>query len=163
MIANGGMIKCGWKCENVKLQTGDYDLKTHLFTINIGGCAIILKEKWLCTFRPINMDFKELYRSFTNKGHLHTLRGIPTGSLEIVNFHHMEKLLKKGHSNIISQFNAIQVMKSPTQEIHPYLQPVLDKPNQVFDTLKCSPTSHEEHDHSIPLILGSQQPNVHPY
>jgi hypothetical protein len=28
IIANGGSMKCGGKCENVKLQMGDYFLKT---------------------------------------------------------------------------------------------------------------------------------------
>jgi hypothetical protein len=42
MITNGGMMKCGGRCENVKLHMGDYHLKTHLFSIDMGGCDIIL-------------------------------------------------------------------------------------------------------------------------
>ena len=42
MIANGGMIKCGGCYENVKLQVGDYHLKTHMFSIDMGGCDIVL-------------------------------------------------------------------------------------------------------------------------
>jgi hypothetical protein len=45
----------------------------------------------------------------------------------------MEKLLKKGHFGIIAQFNAIQVMDNPTQDIHPNLQLVLDKHHHVFE------------------------------
>jgi hypothetical protein len=75
----------------------------------------------------------------------------------------MEKLLKKDHYDIISQFNSIQVMEILTQEIHPDLQLVLKKHHQVFETPKGLPPSRGEHDHGIPLILGSQQPNVHPY
>jgi hypothetical protein len=37
MIANGGSMKCGGPCENVKLRMGDYSLKTHIFTIEMGG------------------------------------------------------------------------------------------------------------------------------
>jgi hypothetical protein len=153
----------GVRCENVKLQMGDYQLKTHLFSINMGGCDIVLGEEWLHTLGPVTMDFKELYMSFTKEGHVHTLRGIQAGPPEIVISHHMEKLLKKGHSGIISQFNAIQVMESLTQEIHPDLQLVLNKHHQVFETPKGLPPSHGEHDHGIPLIPGSQPPNVHPY
>jgi len=36
MIANGGMMKFGGRCENVKLQIGEYHLKTHMFSIEIG-------------------------------------------------------------------------------------------------------------------------------
>jgi hypothetical protein len=46
----------------------------------------------------------------------------------------MEKLLKKGHSGIIAQFNAIQVVDTPPQEIHLDLQLVLSKHQQVFET-----------------------------
>jgi hypothetical protein len=46
--------------------------------------------------------------SFTKEGHQYTLQGLKVSSPEIINSHHMEKILKKGHSRI-SQFNAIQV------------------------------------------------------
>jgi hypothetical protein len=42
MIANGGSMKCGGRCENVCLQIGDYHLKSHVFAIDMGGCDIVL-------------------------------------------------------------------------------------------------------------------------
>jgi hypothetical protein len=42
MIANGGSMKCGGRCENVCLQIGDYHLKSHMFAIDMGGCDIVL-------------------------------------------------------------------------------------------------------------------------
>jgi hypothetical protein len=42
MIANGGSMKCGGCCENVRLQIGDYHLKSHMFSIDMGGCDIVL-------------------------------------------------------------------------------------------------------------------------
>jgi len=42
MIANGGSKKCGGHCENVCLQIGDYSLKSHMFSIEIGGYEIAL-------------------------------------------------------------------------------------------------------------------------
>ena len=47
MIANGGSMKCGGRCENVCLQIGDYHLKSHMFSINMGGCDIVLGAYWL--------------------------------------------------------------------------------------------------------------------
>jgi hypothetical protein len=67
------------------------------------------------------MAFKELCMSFNKEGHVHTLRGLQVGSPEIFSSHHMDTLLKKGHSGIIAQFNSIQVKDNPTQEIHPNL------------------------------------------
>lgn len=42
MMANGGMMYCGSKCENVKFQMGDYLLKPNMFTIEMGGYDIII-------------------------------------------------------------------------------------------------------------------------
>ena len=44
MISNGGSMKCGGRFENVCLQIGQYNLKYHMFTINMGGCDIVLGE-----------------------------------------------------------------------------------------------------------------------
>jgi hypothetical protein len=101
MITNGGMMKCGGQCENVKLQIGEYHLKTHMFSIEMGGCDIVLGEKWLCTLGLVTMDFKELYMSFMQEGKKHTLKGLTSSSPEIITSHHMEKLLKKGHSVLL--------------------------------------------------------------
>jgi hypothetical protein len=60
MIANGGSMKCGGCCENVCLQIGDYHLKYHMFSINMGGCDIVLGANWIRTLGPILMDFKDL-------------------------------------------------------------------------------------------------------
>jgi hypothetical protein len=47
MITKGGFMKCGGCCENVRLQMSDYSLKTHMFSIKMGGCDIVLGVEWL--------------------------------------------------------------------------------------------------------------------
>jgi len=69
-------MKCGGRCENVTLHMGDYQLNTHLYSIYMGGCDIVLGVEWLCTLGPVTMDFKEIYMSFTKEGHVQTLQGI---------------------------------------------------------------------------------------
>jgi hypothetical protein len=44
MIANGGIMKCGGWCENVKLQMGEYHLKYHMFSIEMGGFDVVLNS-----------------------------------------------------------------------------------------------------------------------
>jgi len=75
----------------------------------------------------------------------------------------MEKLLKKGHFGIISQFHAIQGMEDPTPELHAEIQRILENHQQVFTTTKGLPLSRGEHDNNIPLIIGSQPPIIRPY
>jgi hypothetical protein len=64
MIANGGSMKCGGCCENVCLQIGRYRLKSLMFSIDMGGCDIVLNVEWLRTLGLILMDFKELTMQF---------------------------------------------------------------------------------------------------
>lgn len=76
MLANGGMVKCGGFCENVKLQLGGYHLKTYIFSISMGGCDIVLGYEWIHSLGLVMMDFKEIYLIFTHNSHTHTLKGI---------------------------------------------------------------------------------------
>jgi len=146
---------------NVWHQIGQYHLKSHMFSIDIGGCDIVLGVEWLCTVSPILMDFKELTMQLQQEGQKYKLQGITTGSPEIISSHQMEKLLKKGHSRIIAQLHSIQVVETPY--VHIDLQSILSRHHVVFTTPKELPSSRGIHDHSIPLILGNLPPNVLPY
>jgi len=98
LITNGGTMKCGGRCDNFKLQMGDYHLKSHMFSISMGGCDSVLGVEWIRTLGSITMDYQELYMRFTQESHPYTLIS-----------HGMEKILKKGHHGVIDQFNSIQV------------------------------------------------------
>jgi hypothetical protein len=161
MIANGVSMKCGGRCENVRLQIGDYNLKSHMFAIDMGGCDIVLGAEWLRTLGPILMDFQNLTMQFDQGGHKHKFQGITTGSPEIISSHRMEKLLKKGHSGVIAQLHAIQATEIPP--VPQDLQAILSKHQTVFSTPQGLPPSRGVHDHSIPLVPGSLPPNIRPY
>lgn len=162
-IADGGTMKCEGRCENFKLQMGDYQLKTHMFFIHMGGCDFVLGAEWLRTLGPITMDFQELYMSFKQNNYTHTLRGLQAGSPSIISLHRMEKLLKKGNHGVVAQFNAIQVVETKSLPIHPEMQQILNNHLPVFDKPHELPPSRGEHDHSITLVPGAQPPNVRPY
>jgi hypothetical protein len=132
MISNGGSMKCGGRCENVRLHIGDYHLKSHMFAIDMGGCDIVLDVDWLRTLGPILMDFKELTMQFNQEGHQYKFQGITTGSPEIISSHRMEKMLKKGHVGVISQLHAIQATETPS--VLQDLQAILSKHQVVFST-----------------------------
>jgi hypothetical protein len=161
MIANGGSIKCGGCCENIFLQIGNYHLKSHIFSIDMGGCDIMLGVEWLCTLGPIIMDFKELTMQFQWEGKRYQFQGITVVSLEIVSSHRMENILNKGHSGIIAQLHSIQAVE--TSSMHIDLQAILSTHHAIFSTPKGLPPSRGFHDHFIPLVPGSLPPNVLPY
>ena len=84
LIAYRGTMKCGGRFENVKLQMGDYHLKTRMFAIDMGGCDIVLGAEWLRTLGPNTMDFQELYMSFVKDSHSYLLQGIKANPLYII-------------------------------------------------------------------------------
>jgi hypothetical protein len=150
MISNGGSMKCGECFENVHLQIGDYHLKSHMLSIDIGSCDIVLGENWLRSLGPILMDFKELTMQFDQEGQQYKFQGIIVGSLNIISSHRMEKMLKKGHSSIIAQLHVIQATETPS--VPQDLQSIISKHKIVFSTPMGLPYSRGVHDNSIPLV-----------
>jgi hypothetical protein len=136
MIANGGSMKCGGNCENVRLQIGDYHLKSHMFSIDMGGYDIVLGANWLRTLDPILMDFRDLTMQFDQEGHQYKFQGITVSSPEIISSHRMENLLKKSHSGVITQLHAIQAIETPS--VPQDLQAILSKHQLVFPLPKAS-------------------------
>ena len=161
MIANGGSMKCGGRCENVHLQIRHYHLQYHMFSIEMGRCDIFLGVEWLRTLGPILMDFKELTIQFQQKGQRYHFQGLTVSSSEIISSHRMENLLKKGHSSIISQLHSIHVVETPS--VHPNLKAIISKNQAIFFTPQEFPPSHGVHHHSIPIDPRSLPPNVLPY
>jgi hypothetical protein len=64
-------MKCGGHCENVHLKIGQYHIKSHMFSIEMGGCDIMLSVEWLRTLVPITMDFKDPTFQFQQEGEQH--------------------------------------------------------------------------------------------
>jgi hypothetical protein len=103
-----------------------------MFAIDIGGYDIVLGVDWIRTLGPILMGFKELTMKFDQESHQYKFQGIIVGSPEVISSHRMEKLLKKGHSGVISQLHAIQATDTPP--VPQDLQALLYKHQMVFST-----------------------------
>ena len=53
MIANGDTLPCKGKCRNVHISMGDYNLRSDMFALTLGGCDVVLGAQWLRTLGPI--------------------------------------------------------------------------------------------------------------
>ena len=82
------------------------------------------------------MDFKELTMQFYQEGHQYKFQGITAGSPKIISSHRMEKMLKKGHSCVITQLHSIQATETPL--VPQDLQAILSKHQLVFPLPKDS-------------------------
>jgi hypothetical protein len=87
MIDNGGSMKCGEHSKNVRLQIGQYNLKYHMFSIDMCGCDIVLSVEGLHTLGPILLYFKELTIQFQYDGQQYKFQGITSGLPEIISSH----------------------------------------------------------------------------
>jgi len=52
----------------------DSFLKISTFSIEMGGCDVVVGVEWLKISIPITMDFKEIYMWFIDEGYKHTLK-----------------------------------------------------------------------------------------
>jgi hypothetical protein len=116
-----------------------------MFSIDMGGCDIVLGVEWLHTLGPIIMDFKDLTMQFQHEGQKYKFQGITTRSHEIISSHRMEKPLKEVHSCNISHLHSIQVVETPS--MHFDLQYILSQQKVVFNTPHGLPPSCDIHDH----------------
>ena len=134
-----------------------------MFSIDMGGCDIVLGAEWLRTLVMVTMDFKELYMSFVKDSHTHTLYGINDIPPDLISSQHMENLLKEGHYGIISQFYVTQGFETTPLKTLSEMKQVLDTYILVFELPIGLPPIQGEHDHNIPLLPSSYPPNVFPY
>ena len=85
------------------------------------SCDVVLGLEWLHILGHVTMDFMDLYMIFSKEGNTHTLKDLTSSFPKIMTSQHMENLLNKGHLGVIAQYNSIQVVDTPPQEIHPNL------------------------------------------
>ena len=64
MVANGSTLPCKVKCRSVCISIGDYNLRSNMFSIPLGGCSVISGAQWLHTLGPILWDFAEIWMYF---------------------------------------------------------------------------------------------------
>ena len=87
MVSNGSTLPCKGKCCSVCISIGDYNLRSNMFSMPLGGCDVILGTQWLHTLGPILWDFVELWMHFLVTGKKHTFmaynQGLSASSVHI--------------------------------------------------------------------------------
>jgi hypothetical protein len=82
----------------------------------IGGCDVVLGVEWLRTLGFITMDFLELAVSFYNDGNSYTFKVLKVGSLKIIIFYRMEKILKRVIFALLNNFMLFKPLRSLLSE-----------------------------------------------
>ena len=94
MISNGVTLHYKWKCRNVCISIGYYNLHYDMFSLPLGSYDVALGAQGLRTLGSILWDFAELRMQFSVNEKTDTFKGLQPGYPIIMSSHHMENLLK---------------------------------------------------------------------
>jgi hypothetical protein len=162
MIADGGIINCSEKCNNINLTMGGYVMNIPMISIPMGGADVVLGIQWLQSLGTVAFNFQELFMKFSLEGKDIELRGITGKPGKVISSNGMTKLLKNGHQGVIAQLCSLDVQTSKPS-IPQDLQGIIHKNSKVFEDIPKVLPPTQNYDHEIHLIPGSVPPNIKPY
>ena len=79
-------MKCSGPSETMKVQIGDNNLKIYMFSIDIGGCNILLGIEWIDTL-GISPCISRHSLNFNQVKHTYHLNGITSTSPKITSLY----------------------------------------------------------------------------
>ncbi|XP_024035559.1 uncharacterized protein LOC112096363 [Citrus clementina] len=125
------------------------------------GYDIVLGTQWLRTLGQIMWDFAKLQMSFIIANKEIVLRGESIADDKLVGEVEVNREVRKCKKGMVLQLSSVQNITMMNQH-SPSLQKLLEEFDDVFGEPKGLPLSRN-HDHKIPLKVGSEPVCVKPY
>ena len=168
MVGNGNYMEAEGLVKQLRVQAQGNLFQLPVFLLPISGADLILGASWLKTIGPHIADYDALQLKFLVAGKFHTLQGDSSLVPQQAQLHHIRRMMT---TNSIAEVYSMQVSDET-----PLPKSMLDLPTQmelelalllhtysvVFDTPTSLPPQRS-HDHTIPLLEGSQPVKVKPY
>jgi len=168
MVGNGNKLETEGYIRNIYVNMQGAQIDLPVFLLPVSGADLIIGTNWLSTVGPHIHDYRDLNIKFHYKGQQVTLQGDKYNqiNLEDAQYHHIKRLYSM---DAIHECYAIRVatvvdnnkLQLPEQ-MEPALATLLHTYRQVFDVPIGLPPPRM-HDHSIPLLEGSNPVKVKPY
>jgi hypothetical protein len=161
MVANGDIIPCPGCCTTITFSLQEYDFKTNLHLLVLGGCDMVLGVDWLSSLGPILWDFVELTMKFSHQSREISLQGLIKTANNLVKG---EGLLRKAGAECKGIWLQLIGAKTPKPKRlqHPALAELLEGFTGVFQEPTELPPSRN-FDHNIQLTEGAQPTCARPY
>ncbi|XP_019460067.1 PREDICTED: uncharacterized protein LOC109359827 [Lupinus angustifolius] len=168
MVGNGNYMAAEGVIQELKVHAQGNYFQLPVFLLPISGADLILGACWLKTIGPHIADYEALQLKFMWHGKFTSLRGDPELLPKQAEMHHLRRMI---NTDAIAEIFSMQVLEdqsvpipfTPLSEtLHPDLALLLHNYKEVFDTPTTLPPSIS-HDHSIPLLQGSNPVKVKPY
>ncbi|XP_019425047.1 PREDICTED: uncharacterized protein LOC109333920 [Lupinus angustifolius] len=135
MVGNGNYMSAEGVIQELKVHAQGNFFQLPVFLLPILGADLILGACWLKTIGPHIADYEALQLKFMWQGKFTSLRGDPELLPKQAELHHLRRMM---HTDAIAEIF------------------------KVFATHTTLPPSRS-HDHSIPLLQGSNPVKVKPY
>lgn len=157
-VANGGLLACQGKFNDVQLHLQGIPFVVTLFALPITGLDVVLGIQWLERLGTVACNWKNLTMEFQWDNNTHKLQGLRTPVIQSTSLQAISKEARHG-----SSIFAICIDSSKGSEfIHPDLQSILDQYQDLFKEPTQLPPPREI-EHHINLKEGTEPVNIRPY
>jgi len=82
MVANREKILCGGRCLALSILIQGHVVIADFYVLHVAAYHVVLRVQWLATFDPIEIDYRNLTMSFTDRGTKRMFQGIGRVGLE---------------------------------------------------------------------------------
>ena len=170
-VANGEKLKVHDLCANLHVEIQGEMIISDFFVLQLRGCDMVLGVQWLLTIGPILWDFMRLTMQFQVDHRLVKWQGLQAGQVTMMTRKQASKLsffdgkgpcamLLTGNSQ--SSLHSLQLNVEGSRTLPGDLQQLLVQYSHLFEIPTGLPPIRN-HDHTIPLIAGSQPVKLKPY
>ncbi|XP_028201841.1 uncharacterized protein LOC114386028 [Glycine soja] len=142
-----------------------------ILLLPLGCCDMALGIEWLITLGNITWNFDKLTMEFTAQGKRHVLRGNSSTNIKITRKQRIHKTLATGvHISMLQVCESeegLLLHSLSTHDTSSSIPDSIDKLLLQYEDLFAVPTTlpprRPDHDHTIPLVQGTNPVNKRPY
>jgi Retroviral aspartyl protease len=163
MVANGAKMVTDSTCQNLCFKIQGNEFCHDLRLLPVQGYDIILGLDWLSTLGPMQIDWKEKWLEFQNKGKSVKLQVTTEKAvLQLCETVNLDKEIKSDSNLLVAHLWMCELNNMNPQEVPSELLPVLTQYSMVFEPKAELPPCRDI-DHAIPLENHAQPVNIRPY
>ncbi|XP_017431896.1 uncharacterized protein LOC108339268 [Vigna angularis] len=168
MVGNGNYMESEGLIQNLTLIAQGNVFTLSVFLLSFSSADLILGANWLKTIGPHLADYDSLQIKFLQDGRFTTLQGDRDMLPKTAQLHHIRRMMD---INALDEIYSMQMVHQATQnfplfelleDMEPDLVKLLHNYSIVFSQ-PCGLPPPRSHDHSIPLLEGSNPVKVKPY
>ncbi|XP_028214991.1 uncharacterized protein LOC114397062 [Glycine soja] len=170
-VAHGARVQINTMVKGFSWLVQNTTFSSDILLLPLGYCDMILGIKWLITLGNITWNFDKLTMEFTAQGKRHVLRGNSSINIKIIRKQWIHKTLAAGvHISMLQVCESEEGLLLHSLSTHATSSSILDSIDKLllqYEDVFAVPTTlsprRSDHDHTIPLVQGTNLNNSSPY